>query len=100
VLAGLALATLSFCSAAARRLIAVFGPPGGVGEEGRPDEAPLVGVFTGEEALGDDYFGFLSVSWSDLVLGIAAGELSFEGGFGGGKLGELGSTNAEARDGD
>ena len=73
MLAGLAFATLSFCSAAARRLIAVLGPPGGVGDEGRPDEAPLVGVLTGEEALGDDYFRLLSVSWSEMFGGIAQG---------------------------
>ena len=35
VLEGLALATLSCLSAAARRLIIVFGPPGGFGELGR-----------------------------------------------------------------
>ena len=34
VLEGLALATLSCLSAAARRLIIVFGPPGGLGEVG------------------------------------------------------------------
>jgi len=55
VLAGRAFATLSFCSAAARLLIAVLGPPGGVGEEGRPVEAPPVGVLTGEEARGEDF---------------------------------------------
>lgn len=36
VLLGLALATLSFCSAAARLRIAVRAPPGGVGDEGLP----------------------------------------------------------------
>ena len=54
MLAGLALATLSFWSAAARRRMAVFGPPGGVGEEGRPEEAPT-GELTGEEGRGDDW---------------------------------------------
>jgi hypothetical protein len=46
VLLGRALATLSFCSAAARRRIAVRAPPGGVGEDGRPvlwPEAALAG---------------------------------------------------------
>lgn len=54
VLLGLALATLSFWSAAARRLIAVFGPPGGVGEEGRPEAVPTLGELTGEEGRGED----------------------------------------------
>jgi hypothetical protein len=56
VLLGLALAIFSFWSAAARRRMAVRGPPGGVGDEGRataPDEAPT-GVPTGEEARGED----------------------------------------------
>jgi hypothetical protein len=54
---GLAFATLSFWSAAARRRIAVFGPPGGVGEDGRPELAPAVptGELTGDEGRGDDY---------------------------------------------
>lgn len=39
VLAGLALATLSCLSAAARLRIMVLGPPGGLGDDGR---APLV----------------------------------------------------------
>jgi hypothetical protein len=52
VLLGLALATLSFWSAAARLRIAVFGPPGGVGEEGRPIAG---GELTGEEGRGDDF---------------------------------------------
>lgn len=52
---GLALATLSFWSAAARRRIAVFGPPGGVGDEGRPVEAPTAGEEgRGEEGRGED----------------------------------------------
>jgi hypothetical protein len=55
VLLGLALANLSFWSAAALRRIAVLGPPGGVGDEGRPmpDAAPEL---TGEEGRGDDCF--------------------------------------------
>lgn len=59
MLLGLAFATLSFWSAAARRRIAVLGPPGGVGDEGRPDvDAPPRGVPAademGEEARGED----------------------------------------------
>jgi len=34
--------------------MAVFGPPGGVGEEGRPVEAPTLGEFTGEAGRGED----------------------------------------------
>lgn len=41
VLVGLALAILSFWSAAARLRMAVRGPPGGVGDEGRTTEEPL-----------------------------------------------------------
>jgi hypothetical protein len=53
---GRAFATLSFWSAAARRLIAVLGPPGGVGEEGRPLLEPIAapGELTGEEGRGED----------------------------------------------
>ena len=40
VLVGRALATLSALSAAAFLRMAVFGPPGGVGEAGRPVLAP------------------------------------------------------------
>lgn len=55
VLAGLAFATLSCRSAAARLLIIVLGPPGGVGEEGRaPLELPDPGVLPGELGGGDD----------------------------------------------
>ena len=56
VLLGLTLAIFSFWSAAARRRMAVRGPPGGVGDEGRatlPVAAPT-GVPTGEEARGED----------------------------------------------
>ena len=56
VLLGRALATFSFWSAAARRRICERAPPGGVGDDGRPMEAPEAapGVLTGEEARGDD----------------------------------------------
>lgn len=55
VLAGLALAIFSFWSAAARLRIAVRGPPGGVGDEGRPTLAPLAApALTGEEGRGED----------------------------------------------
>ena len=56
VLEGRALATLSARSAAAFRLIAVAGPPGAFGEEGRAVEEPVVGgELTGEEGRGADY---------------------------------------------
>ena len=55
MLLGRAFATLSARSAAAFLRIAVFGPPGGVGEEGRallePDEGA---VLTGELSRGED----------------------------------------------
>ena len=37
--------------------MAVFGPPGGVGEDGRPVDVPAapMGELTGDEDLGDDY---------------------------------------------
>ena len=54
VLLGRAFASLSFWSAAARRRIAVLGPPGGVGEEGRAGAEE--GEFTGEEGRGEDFF--------------------------------------------
>lgn len=55
MLDGLALATLSARSAAALLLIAVAGPPGGLGEDGRPVEAPVEeGGLTGEEGRGED----------------------------------------------
>lgn len=54
---GLAFAIFSFWSAAARRRMAVRGPPGGVGEEGRatlaPEAAPTAWP-VGEEARGED----------------------------------------------
>jgi hypothetical protein len=60
--AGRAFATRSFWSAAARLLIAVLGPPGGVGLEGRPlgDAAPeLMGEDAPGEDLGSLALGFL-----------------------------------------
>jgi hypothetical protein len=54
VLLGRAFALFSFKSAAARLLMAVAGPPGGFGDEGRPVEAPVLGVFTGEVGRGED----------------------------------------------
>ena len=56
VLEGLALATLSALSAAALLLIAVAGPPGGFGEEGRPVVVAVEeGVLTGDDGRGEDY---------------------------------------------
>lgn len=55
MLDGLALATLSALSAAALLLIAVAGPPGGFGDDGRPVVVPVeAGELTGEEGLGED----------------------------------------------
>lgn len=55
VLLGRAFALFSFKSAAARLLMAVAGPPGGFGDDGRPDEAPELGGLTGEDDRGVDY---------------------------------------------
>lgn len=57
VLLGRAFATLSFWSAAARLRIAVFGPPGGVGDEGLPLLWAIgpPGEFTGDEGRGEDW---------------------------------------------
>lgn len=55
VLAGLALAVLSALSAAAFLRMAVFGPPGGVGDDGRAVVDPTDGELTGEFAREDDY---------------------------------------------
>jgi hypothetical protein len=55
VLDGRAFTTLSARSAAAFLLIAVAGPPGGLGEAGRAVVEPVVGELTGEEGRGDDY---------------------------------------------
>lgn len=54
VLLGRALAIFSFWSAAARRRMAVRGPPGAEGEEGRPMAAPLAAALSGEEGRGED----------------------------------------------
>jgi hypothetical protein len=51
--AGRAFATFSFWSAAARLRIAVLGPPGGVGLDGRPLAAPTPGL-ADEDAPGAD----------------------------------------------
>ena len=54
VLVGRALATRSALSAAAFLRMAVFGPPGGVGDKGRAVVEPTDGeLFTGEPARGD-----------------------------------------------
>jgi len=57
VLLGRALATLSFWSAAALLRIAVFGPPGGVGDEGLPVLWAVgpPGELTGDEGRGEDW---------------------------------------------
>jgi hypothetical protein len=56
VLLGLALATLSARSAAALRRSTVLGPPGGVGDDGRPVLTPeSVLPIGGDEAGGEDY---------------------------------------------
>jgi hypothetical protein len=56
VLLGRALAIFSFWSAAARRRMAVRGPPGIEGDEGRLTLEPLAaaGAFAGEAGRGDD----------------------------------------------
>ena len=54
VLVGRAFATLSALSAAAFLLIAVAGPPGGLGEDGRAVVDPVEGELTGEEGRGED----------------------------------------------
>jgi hypothetical protein len=55
VLLGRTLAIFSFWSAAARRRMAVLGPPGAAGEEGRLMLAPdATGAPVGEEARGED----------------------------------------------
>lgn len=56
VLAGRALAALSARSAAAFLLIAVAGPPGAFGDDGRAVEEPVDGAeLTGDEGRGEDY---------------------------------------------
>lgn len=54
MLEGLAFAALSALSAAAFLLIAVAGPPGGLGEAGRAVVVPVEGEFTGEDGRGED----------------------------------------------
>ena len=54
VLDGRAFATLSALSAAAFLLMAVAGPPGGLGEDGRAVVDPVEGELTGEEGRGED----------------------------------------------
>lgn len=54
VLVGLVLATLSARSAAAFLLIAVFGPPGGVGDDGLAVLEPTAGEPAGEAGRGED----------------------------------------------
>jgi hypothetical protein len=54
VLDGLAFATLSALSAAAFLLIAVAGPPGGLGDAGRAVVEPVEGELTGEDGRGED----------------------------------------------
>jgi hypothetical protein len=56
VLDGRALATLSARSAAAFLLIAVAGPPGALGDDGRAVVVPEEGVLIGDEGRGEDYF--------------------------------------------
>ena len=58
VLEGRALATLSARSAAARRRMAVAGPPGGLGEAGR---AVVLPEAVGETGESDDWEGWLLV---------------------------------------
>lgn len=64
VLFGLALATFSFWSAAARRRMTARAPPGGGGESGRaPVAVPVAGgEFTGEVGRGEDCGGSGPVS--------------------------------------
>ena len=54
VLLGRVFAAISARSAAALRRITVFGPPGGLGEEGRAVVEPVEGELTGDCGRGDD----------------------------------------------
>ena len=57
VLLGRTLASFSFWSAAARRRMAVRGPPGAGGDDGRAElmpVGPLAGGLLGDEARGED----------------------------------------------
>lgn len=60
--AGRAFATRSFWSAAARLRMAVLGPPGGVGLDGRPLAAPTPGL-TGDDAPGEDLNWFVRIGF-------------------------------------
>jgi hypothetical protein len=55
VLVGRAFAIFSFWSAAARRRMAVLGPPGAAGEDGLATDAPEAWPAEGDEARGEDY---------------------------------------------
>jgi hypothetical protein len=70
VLLGLALAALSLKSAAAFLLIAVAGPPGGFGEDGRAVEEPELGVLTGEVGRGEDWQSVLAIVLGQFSLAI------------------------------
>lgn len=79
VLFGRAFAIFSFWSAAARRRMAVLGPPGGVGEEGRATLAPEAAApapLMGEEGRGEDCDATISMSancsYSVTSVGLAA----------------------------
>jgi hypothetical protein len=65
VLLGRAFVSLSFWSAAALLRMAVFGPPGGVGEEGLPVLWPTAtpGELTGDDGREEDCVG-VSLGWS------------------------------------
>ena len=60
VLLGRALATLSARSAAAFLRIAVFGPPGGRGDDGLAVDDPVEAALTGDDEPGDDCSGGVS----------------------------------------
>lgn len=82
VLVGRALAIFSFCSAAALRRMAVLGPPGGVGDEGRPDVTAPPGEAApgpaGEDAPAEDcvLYTTRSVSvWACLAARLAGASL-------------------------
>jgi hypothetical protein len=77
VLEGRALATLSARSAAARRRMAVAGPPGGLGEAGRALVLPEAMGETGES---EDWEGGVLVGL--VVSGRVRGAASMLGGYG------------------
>ena len=69
VLAGLLADNFSALSAAAFRRIAVFGPPGGVGEDGRAVVEPTEGEeLRGELEGGDDCVGDVTLRSSSTTL--------------------------------